>query len=85
MYDWMPLVSPFYIVVQGSNTRGFVLLVNAILYPRGWGYVAAYHQHKMERQLWSLILEKTGIMASERTRLMKMMEIICARRTGQDA
>jgi hypothetical protein len=39
-------------------------------------HAAANHQNKRKRQLWPLISEKKGAIASERTRLMRMMEII---------
>jgi hypothetical protein len=80
----MLLAFPFNILVRDSNSRDSVRLEHAVLYPRGWAYAAANHQNKRDRQLWSLISEKTGIMASERTRLMTMIEIMCVRRTGKD-
>jgi hypothetical protein len=69
----MLLVSFSYILVPDSNS---VPWEHAILFPREWAYAAANHQNKRKRQLWSLISEKKAALASERTKLMRMMEII---------
>jgi hypothetical protein len=45
------------------------------------GYEAGNHQDKGESHVWSLTSEKTGIVASERARLM---EIIYVRRQGKE-
>jgi hypothetical protein len=42
----------------------------------GMSYRAANHRDKRKRHVWSLVPEKTVIVASERTRLMRMMEIM---------